>query len=369
MKITEIRLHRHAITVAGGEYQMAISSVTALDATVVELVTDEGISGFGETTPLGPTYQEQHAGGARAAIAEIAPAVIGADPRRTGVLAHRIDGALNGHRYAKAAIDVAAWDLTARAYGERLCDVLGGARRDRVPSYYGVMPDDPASTAAAATAREAEGYRRIQVKAGGRPLATDIETVHAVADALSPTTRLLVDPNRGWTMRDTLEFSIACRDLPLVIEQPCRTYDEHRRIADKLHHPLFLDESTTDIPTITRAISEGVAQGFGMKLTRVGGLTPLRLVRDLCAEHSVPLTIDDTWGGDLTAAATVHLGATVPDHVYEGTWISHPYQEPAYRCRTPPVRPEGGTIAVPAGPGLGVIPDVDAWDPPVAVYR
>ena len=369
MKITEVRVYRHQIVVADGEYQMSTSSVSGLDATVVELVTDAGVSGFGETTPLGPTYQEQHAGGARAAIAELAPAIIGVDPRRLGLLHQAMDRALNGHRYARAAIDVAAWDLAGRAYGERVCDLLGGALRPTVPSYYGVMPDTPAATARAAASREADGYRRIQVKAGGRPIAQDIETVRAVADSLSPATKLLVDPNRGWTMRDTLEFSVACRDLPLAIEQPCRTYDEHRRIADKLHHPLFLDESTVDIPTITRAISEGVAQGFGMKLSRVGGITPLRLVRDLCAEHSVPLTIDDTWGGDLTAAATVHVGATVPDHVYEGTWISFPYQDLAYPCRTAPVRPDGGSIVVPTGVGLGVEPDLDAWAPPVATFR
>ena len=369
MKITEVRVYRHEIVVAGGAYQMATSEVAALDATIVELVTDAGLSGFGETTPLGPTYQEQHGRGARAAIAQMAPAVLGVDPRRSSLVGAAMDGALNGHRYAKAAIDVAAWDVTGHAYDERVCDLLGGALRDRVPSYYGVMPDTPTATADAAVAREADGYRRLQVKAGGRPLAADIETVRAVADAVSETTRLLVDPNRGWTMRDTLEFSVACRDLPLVIEQPCRTYDEHRRIADKLHHPLFLDESTTDISIITRAIADGVAQGFGMKLSRVGGLTPLRLVRDLCAEHGVPLTIDDTWGGDLTAAATVHMGSTVPDHVYEGTWISFPYQEPAYPCVTPPVEPDRGFIAVPDGPGLGVAPDLTSWAAPVAVYR
>ncbi|MEM9200065.1 MAG: mandelate racemase/muconate lactonizing enzyme family protein [Actinomycetota bacterium] len=369
MQIAEIRVHQHDIVVADGMYQMSTSEVSGLDSTVVEVITDTGLRGFGETTPLGPTYQEQHALGARAAIAEIAPVLIGADPRRSSLVYRAMDTALHGHRYAKAAVDVACWDLAAKHYDERLCDLLGGAVRPSVPSYYGVMPDTVERTAAAAAKREAEGYRRIQVKAGGRPLADDIDTVLAVADALSPTTRLLVDPNRGWTMRDTLEFSIACRSVPLTIEQPCRTYDEHRRIADKLNHPLFLDESTVDVPTVTRAIAEGVAQGFGMKLSRIGGITPLRLVRDLCAEHSVPLTIDDTWGGDLTAAATVHMGATVPDHVYEGTWISYPYQEPAYPCRTPAVMPVGGSVAVPDGPGLGVEPDVDRWPPPVAVFR
>lgn len=368
MKITEIRVYRHRIAVANGRYEMAISAVERLDSTVVELVTDEDMSGFGETTPLGPTYQAQHALGARAAIEEMAPALIGVDPLKVDLVRRAMDGALTGHNYAKSAIDVACWDLMGKAYTERVCDLLGGTDRRTVPSYYGVMPSNPQRAADTARKREADGYTRIQVKVGGRPLSQDIEATRAVADALSPDTKLLVDANRGWTMRDTMEFSGACRDIGLAIENPCRTYDEHRSIAQKLHHPLFLDECTTDVNAVVRAITDGVAQGFGMKLSRIGGLTPLRTVRDICVSHGVPLTIDDTWGGDITAAATVHMGATVPDPFYEGTWVSHPYQKRAYGTETAPVRPKNGSIPIPKGVGLGVRPDLAAWDSPVATY-
>lgn len=368
MKITQIRVYRHSIEVADGRYQMAISAVSTLDSTVVELVTDEGLSGFGETTPLGPTYQPQHALGARAAIAEMAPTLLGVNPLRTGLVRRAMDRALTGHNYAKSAIDVACWDLLGKVRGERVCDLLGGTDRSAVGSYFGVMPDTTSRTADAARQREAAGYTRLQIKVGGRPLAHDIEATRAVADAVSPSTKLLVDANRGWTMRDTIEFSLACRDVRLSIENPCRTYDEHRAIAEKLNHPLFLDECTTDLDVITKAIVDGVAQGFGMKLSRVGGLTPLRTVRDLCVAHGIPLTIDDTWGGDLTAAATVHMGATVPDPFYEGTWISYPYQKPAYSCLTPAVQPGDGMIPIPTGSGLGVEPDLAEWDSPVGIY-
>jgi len=231
------------------------------------------------------------------------------------------------------------------------------------------MPATAAKTADNARKREGEGYTRLQIKAGGRPLSDDIDAVRAVAAAVSTSTRLLVDANRGWTTRDAMEFSVACRDIPLTLEQPCRTYEEHRRIADKLHHPLFLDESAIDLDTVMTAITDGIAQGFGMKLSRVGGLTPLRTVRDVCVERGVPLTIDDTWGGDITAAATVHMGATVPDEFYEGTWISQPYQKRGYGTRSPVVRPKNGTIQIPKGPGLGIVPDIDTWPKPVATYK
>ena len=120
MKITEVRVYRHSITVADGRYQMSLSEVDALDCTIVEVVTDAGLVGYGETTPLGPTYQEQHAAGARATIAAVAPALIGLDPRRSSLVCERMDQALNGHRYAKSALDVACWDLIGKSYGERV---------------------------------------------------------------------------------------------------------------------------------------------------------------------------------------------------------------------------------------------------------
>ncbi len=369
VKITEVRVHRHELVVAGGKYQMSTSAVDTLDSTVVEVITDDGLVGFGETTPLGPTYQPQHAFGARAAIAQIAPALLGVDPRRHQLVSQRMDSALNGHAYAKAALDVASWDITAKSYDERLCDVLGGTTDSSVKSYYGVMPADTDATAAVAVRRAADGYTRLQVKAGGRPLSDDIAAVRAVADAVGPGIRLLVDANRGWTPRDTIEFSIACRDLPLSIEQPCRTLDEHIGLGSHLSHPLFLDESATDLSTISRAIIDGTAQGFGLKLSRLGGITPFLAVRDLCVARGIPFTVDDTWGGDITAASTVHFGATVPAPFHEGTWIAEPYTASSYAVRTPAVRPVSGRIPVPEGPGLGVEPDTDAWPDPVAVYR
>ncbi len=369
MRITEVRVYQHNLEVLDGRYEMSISAVEELDSTVVALVTDTGIIGYGEVTPLGSGYQPEHALGARAAIEELAPHIIGLDPRRTSLVYAAMEQALNGHNYAKCAIDVACWDATAKSYDERLCDILGGTDRRSVRSYYGVMPASAAKTAQSAKRKQTEGYTRLQVKAGGRPLIEDIEAVRAVAEAVDPATRLLVDPNRGWTGRDTIEFSIACRDIPLAIEQPCRTYSEHKALVGRLNHPVFLDESTTDVSTVIDAITDGVAHGFGMKLSRVGGITPLRAIRDICVHRSIPLTIDDTWGGDITAASVVHMGATVPEHIFEGTWIAQPYTSKSYDCLSAPLRTEHGRITIPEGPGLGVEPDLHSWDVPVATYR
>ncbi len=96
MRITNIRVYQHDLVVAGGLYEMSTSEVASLDTTVVVIETDTGLLGFGETCPLGPTYQPQHALGARAAIAEVAPALIGLDPRQPSVVYAAMNAALSG---------------------------------------------------------------------------------------------------------------------------------------------------------------------------------------------------------------------------------------------------------------------------------
>lgn len=372
MRIDSIRVFTHELAVAGGDYEMSTSSFSTLTTTVVAVETDTGLAGYGETCPLGSAYQEQFAGGAVAAMAELAPVVLGLDPRHHRLVNEAMDAALFGHLYAKAAIDVACWDLAAKASGALVCDLLGGAHGESVASYWGLMPGEVEASAAKAVELVEAGYRRIQIKTGARPLADDVATTRAVAaavEAVPAGVRLLADANRGWTVRDALEFSIACRDIPLAIEQPCATFDEHRRLIGRVGHPVFLDESATDIDTVVTAIADGVAQGFGMKLSRVGGLSRLATIRDLCAARGIPLTIDDTWGGDVTAASCVHLATTLPPSLHEGTWISQPYTARQYPVTTTPVVVAGGRIAVPDGPGLGVEPDLDAFAPPVAIYR
>ena len=197
MKIAEVDVFQHDLPVRGPEkgvpYRMALQDVWHLDTTIVRLACDDGTVGYGETCPLGSTYQPEHALGARAALAEVVPHLIGLDPTAVSRVNSAMDEALMGHRYAKAAVDVACWDATGKAYGVRVCDLLGGAVRERVPSYHGVLIASPEDSAADADRRQAEGFPRIQLKVGGRPVAEDIAALRAVAATLRPGVRLSAD--------------------------------------------------------------------------------------------------------------------------------------------------------------------------------
>lgn len=368
MNIRQIRLYRHELPVVDDRYDMSTSHVESLDSTVVAIETDSGLVGYGETCPLGSAYQPQHAAGARAALGELAPAVLGLDATRIGLVNDAMNRVLLGHEYAKAAIDIACWDLLGKQHNARVCDLLGGARQNPVPSYYGILPTNPASAAAQAADLQDCGFKRIQVKTGKSGVDTDIAVTRAVAEAIRPGTRLLADANRGWTQRDAILFSQACADIPLALEQPCATMAENAALKGRVSHPVFLDESADSVAAVMEAIESGTAQGFGMKVSRVGGISAMATVIAMCTARSIPLTCDDTWGGDITAATTTHLGATVPTHLFEGTWIADLYTESSYQCLSQPVTNGDGNITLPDGPGLGVEPDLDAWPEPVAIF-
>lgn len=367
MRIAAIHVYGRELAVAGEPYRMSHTAVDTLDTTIVQVVADNGVCGWGETCPVGPVYQPHHALGARAALREIAPGLIGRDPLPIGPNRTVMDTQLEGHDYAKAAIDIALHDLAAKHYGVRVCDLLGGARVERVPSYYATGVGDPSETARVVADKIDAGFPRIQVKLGGRPVEHDIETMRAVVDAVGGRARLVADANRAWTARDALLASNAWANLPLTLEQPCNTIEEVDTIRAQLRHPVFIDESAIDLRAVLRAISLGVCDGFGFKVTRAGGISRMPAIRDVCAARAMPHTVDDAWGGDIIAAACVHVAATVVPEQLEGVWLAEPYLNEHYDPENG-IRIRDGHIDVPTGTGLGVNIDPDQFGEPVASW-
>ena len=364
MRISEIHIFQKDLPIIGDPYKWSQGVLHSVDTTIVKLISDTGLVGWGETAPVGPVYQPQHALGARAALAEMAPGLIGRSLLAPLLLRRRMDGLLNGHNYAKAAIDVAAMDILGKHHGLRICDLLGGPETDRLPAYYAIGLGEPDDTARLAADKAAQGYPRLQVKAGGRDVAIDIAAVRKVWETVGTDVQLVIDANRAMTASQTLRLSLACKDVPMVLEQPCSTIEEIAAIRAQIVHPIYLDENTESPNDVIRAISMGVCDGFGLKLTRLGGLNAFATVRDICALRSMPHTCEDTWGGDIIAAACIHIAATAEPRLMEAVWTASPHIEKHYD-------PENGIAAidghyrVPTGPGLGITPDESLFGEPV----
>jgi L-alanine-DL-glutamate epimerase-like enolase superfamily enzyme len=165
------------------------------------------------------------------------------------------------------------------------------------------------------------------------------------------------------TTSDLLHFSRLSHELPIAIEQPCRTLAELETVKNRIPHPIYLDEATTDVATVIDAFGRGLIDGLGMEITRVGGLSNMLTVRDMAAARRVPISVDDSWGGDIIAAACVHMGATVDPELFRGTWVASPYIDHHYDAKGIAVK--DGWIDVPQGPGLGITPDANLFGAPI----
>jgi L-alanine-DL-glutamate epimerase-like enolase superfamily enzyme len=367
MRITAINVYQYDTAIKGKPYKMSNTVLDHFDSTIVEVITDNNITGYGETCPVGPVYQPQHAIGARAALQEMGPSLIGQNPLQIQNVYQAMDEALNGHNYAKAAVDMALWDICGKHYGTRVCDLLGGAVREKVPSYYSIGICSVEEAVEIAMQKQEEGYPRLQLKVGGRTAEEDIAVIRKVSEILKPGIRLAADANRGWTTRDAIIVSNACEKVSFIMEQPCNTYDENLAIRGRVRHPIYLDENTENLGIVLRAIGDRLADGFGFKVTRLGGISVMRTVRDVCREMNKPMTCDDSWGGDIIAAACVHLAATVLPHLCEGAWLAAPYNETHYDPQNG-ISIVNGHIDVPKNPGLGIEPDTSIWGAPVIEF-
>jgi L-alanine-DL-glutamate epimerase-like enolase superfamily enzyme len=367
MKIAEFHIYQHDLPVKNGPYRIASSTVTSLDSTLVKIVADNGLVGWGETCPVGPTYAEAHAEGARAALHVVAPGLIGSEVLPIPIH-RRMEQLLAGHRYAKAAVDIACYDLLGKHLKTNVADLLGGALTNRVPSYYSIGVIEPNEAARIAAEKRDEGYPRLQVKVGARPVEIDIEAIRRSWEAIRGSgMRLAVDANRNWTTRDALRVSRECPEIPFVLEQPCNTVDDLRKIRSLVHHGIYMDENGVDLATVVGAAGSGLVDGFGMKVTRIGGLYPMTAFRDVCDAMNLPHTCDDAWGGDIIAAACVQIGATVRSSLNDGIWLAAPYIAGNYDARNG-IHIVEGHIARPTGPGLGVVPDEGMFGDPVASF-
>lgn len=368
MNIAEIHIFQYELPVKNGPYTMANAQVYSLDTTIVKIVTQSGHIGWGETCPVGPTYAEAHAKGARAALCEMAPGLIGrsVEPKN---IHHQMDSLLNGHNYAKAAIDIAVYDVLGQILGVSVSTLLGGSIREKVPSYYATGVGTPSEIVKIVSEKISEGYPRIQIKVGGNPVEQDIETIRKVGELIKGRgIKLAVDANRGWTSTDAIRVSRECPSIPFILEQPCATIEDLQKIRPQVQHPIFMDENSTSLNVVVNAIGKNIVDGFGMKVTRIGGLQPMSVFRDMCESHNLPHTCDDSWGGDIIASACVQIASTVKEHLLEGVWLAAPYIEGHYSMDGG-IQIQGGHISKPKGPGLGLQINEDFFGSPAFSFN
>ena len=353
MRVSRIDLHGYDLTYRYGEYVMSGGQVVnSLPSTVVRVRTDEGLEGFGEVCPLGPLYLASHGLGARAALEQMMPALIGLDPTNLSAMHFAMDRALRGHAYAKSAIDMACWDLLGKATGSDVATLLGGRLQDEFPLYKAVPLGPVEQMRDYVLARREEGIHRFQLKLGADPYE-DAKRARAVVGVLDESDLVVADANGGWRLQDAMIAARLLEPLERVIfEEPCRTMEECLYVRSHTTLPMVLDEVITDVQAMLRAHRANEMEGINLKISKFGGLTGSRLIRDLADTLGLRVTLEDTWGGDLVTAAVSHLAAsTKADQLLTVSFMNDWNLEhiAGYQPRS-----RDGVGSAPSGPGLGV---------------
>jgi L-alanine-DL-glutamate epimerase-like enolase superfamily enzyme len=362
--IEQIDVFGYELTYAHGDYVMSSGrEITRLPSTVVRITTTDGAQGFGEVCPLGSTYLPAFGEGARVAIREIAPALIGADATDLADIHRRMDARLRGHEYAKSALDVACWDAFGRLVGLPVATLLGGILQHELPLYVAIPLGAPGQMAEFVTRERAAGIRNFQAKLGADP-ADDAERVAAILAATGPGDAVIGDANGGWRRQDAiLAAGLLAGSQRFRLEQPCPTLEECLAVRRLTSLPMVLDEVIVDLPTLVRAASLDAMDHINLKISRVGGLLPARLIRDAAVALGIRLTIEDSWGGDIVTAMVAQLAAgTPPEALFAVSYMNDWTMEhiAGYQPRS-----QRGIGPVPDGPGLGIEVDVAALGAPL----
>jgi cis-L-3-hydroxyproline dehydratase len=266
-----------------------------------------------------------------------------------------MDRHLKGHPYVKSPIDMACWDILGKAAGVSVATLLGGRQGDAVQCYRAISQDTPERMTESVAHYRGEGYRRFQLKVGSS-VPVDIARIEQVVASCKPGEIVVADANTGWLTHEALRVVHAVAGLDVYIEQPCLSFEENLEIRRQTHLPFVLDESIDSIAALLRAHAARGMDGINIKISKFGGLTLARQVRDLCVALGVALTIEDSGGGDVATAAIAHLAHSTPEKLRFNCSDCNSYVAKDFAEGAP--RRVDGAIRAPTGPGLGVTPDM-----------
>lgn len=368
MKITGVEVIPYRIPYRK-THRIATLTLSALDNVIVRLRTDAGIDGVGEAVSepkWNSTVLEAHAAVLRRYLG---PAVVGTDPFMLPQIWQKMNHVVNGHYSAKAAIDIALYDLIGKALGLPVWKYLGGARTEVAvegPGFgIGFMePQDAAEFALTATQ---QGCREIEIK-GGHPAGWqhDLEVVRAVREACGPAVSLKVDATQAYTFKTAMTALPALAQLGVEwVEQPLPQHqlEDLARLRNAVPVGIMLEESVGHPADILRIAALGAADAIHVKIPMLGGITMSREIGAICRAAGLGVQAGSSTPSGIGLAA-VHQFAAATVNLVRGCHGS-PLARAIDDVVVDPVSAYAATIVCNDRPGLGI--EVD-WGK-VETYR
>lgn len=357
MKITSIQAHPVSLQI-NPEFAImsSIGEHRASPYVIVIIDTDTDARGLGEAN-VTPWWSGETQTGALAVIKDVlAPALIGQNPLHVSELREKMDRAVIGNPFTKAAIEMALLDLAGKFLGIPVHILLGGpSRPSSIPLRFSIGAFPPSHAAQVAEKAVTLGLRAVKVKVGLN-VRTDIERVEAVRQALGEKFPIGVDANTGWSESETVEAIPQLERLGVnVIEQPVRRGDFHgcARIRQRTSIPIMLDESIFTPEDALNAIRSDACDIISIYPGKNGGIGRALQIAQMAAAAGLECTIGSNLEWEIGSAAMLHLAVAIPNLSRK---VCHDIIGSLYRTRHigTELRFENGCAHVPSGAGLGI---------------
>jgi muconate/chloromuconate cycloisomerase len=338
-------------------HHMSFTTLHAVNFVFVRIETRDGHVGWGEAACLGgPTWSEESAESIAATIERyVAPWLVGHDATRIEALRLEMARRIQGNPFARAAVEMALWDVNGRALGVPVTRLLGGPVRDAVPLSWSLAVADPEAEVTEARELTARGHRIFKIKTAAHPLAHDVERVRRIREAVGPDVSLRIDANQGWDRASALRAIRAMEPYGIdFVEQPLPRWDGEglAHIGRSVGVPIMADESCftpQDAMAITRL---GGVSILGLKVTKSAGILGTMAIARIAEAAGLGAYVGCMIETSLGTAAYLAVAVTAPPVTW-GCELFGPLLLAGDVCRWPVQYRDGAILAL-GGPGLGV---------------
>lgn len=289
---------------------VSYAAYPTMPSIIVKVTTDEGFVGWGESVPdehvTGETYESTN----QVLKYSLAPKMIGENPLLFEKIHDRMDQVMKGAPAAKAAIDIACFDLAGKKFGIPVYQLIGGRFHEKFPITHVLSIGEPEAMADEAEEKVKEGYRSFKIKVG-RDVQSDLERIQAIRKRVGEKVAIRVDVNQGW--RNSANAFKALRKLEVLgvdwLEQPvfADDIDAMVEIKEKTTVPLMIDEGMCNARDMKEIIAKRAADLVNIKLMKCGGIYPAVKLAAMAEMAGIECQIGSMLESSIGSAAGFHV--------------------------------------------------------------
>ncbi|KLU66578.1 L-Ala-D/L-Glu epimerase [Desulfosporosinus acididurans] len=309
MKITDIKIGHISIPLKR-PFKTALREVNSVEDVVVKVITDTGHIGYGEAPPTGVITGDTTGAIIGAIEDHIKKHLIGLDINNFEEIMLKLDKAIVKNTSAKAAVDIALYDLYGQLYNAPLYKLLGGYRKE-ITTDITISVNTPEEMAEDSRAAIEEGYKTLKIKVG-KNTNLDIQRMKAIREAAGFAVNLRIDANQGWGAKEAIYTLRKMEDAGLnieLVEQPVPAHDFEglKLVTDHVSIPVLADESVFSPMDALKIIQMRAADLINIKLMKTGGIHNALKICSLAEMYGVECMIGCMLESKISVTAAVHL--------------------------------------------------------------